>query len=121
MYAPVFATCSASSPVTALIGTSPVRLYLFGEAPAGTAKPYVVWQTISGSPDNVMNGLPSSDSYLIQIDVYADTAASARAVAAALRNSIEPVAHITRWSGDSVDPDTNARRLSFDVSWIVNR
>jgi hypothetical protein len=121
MYAPVFSVCSASAPVTALIGTSPVRLYLFGEAPQRTAKPYAVWQTISGSPENFINQTPDVDSYLLQIDVYADSASSARAVAAVLRDALEPVAHITRWGGESIDPDTNARRYSFDVSWIVQR
>lgn len=35
MYAPIFAVCAADPAVTALLGTSPVRIYPFGEAPEG--------------------------------------------------------------------------------------
>lgn len=121
MYAPIFTTASASSAVKALIGTSPVRLYLFGEAPQGVAKPYAVWQTISGTPENYINQVPDIDSYTLQIDIYAATASSARAVAQALRDAIEPVAHIVRWGGESRDEATGNYRFSYDVDWFVKR
>ena len=121
MYAPIFVTASASSAVKALIGSNPVRLYLFGDAPQGVTKPYVVWQTISGVPENYISQVPDIDSYTIQVDIYADTASSARAVAKELRDVIEQVAHIVRWGGESRDDETNNYRFSFDVDWFVYR
>lgn len=121
MYAPIFAVCSASTQVKALIGSNPVRLYPFGEAPQGVIYPYVAWQGFGGQPENYLGTLPDADSYNTQIDVYADTAASARAVAKALRDAIEPVAYVTSWRGESRDPDTKKYRFSFDVAWIVLR
>jgi hypothetical protein len=121
MYPPIFATISTSSAVKSLIGSSPVRFYPFGEAPQGLTLPYAVWQTIGGFPENYLGDLPDVDSYAIQVDVYALTADAARAVAAALRNAIEPHAHIVRWGGESRDPDTKNYRYSFDVDWYVQR
>tara|TARA_R110002124_G_scaffold85350_2_gene221428 strand:+ start:13556 stop:13927 length:372 start_codon:yes stop_codon:yes gene_type:complete len=121
MYAPIFTVCAASSAVTSLLGTSPVRLWPFGEAPEGTQTPYAVWQGIGGNPENYINQRPDIDSFDLQVDVYADTASSARNVAEALRDAIEPNAHITSWRGERRDPETKRYRFSFDLEWFVER
>lgn len=121
MFAPVFQVCSASAAVTALLGVAPTRLYPFGEAPQGAVYPYAVWQAVGGAPENFLAGRPDADSYTTQVDVYADTAASAREVAKALRDAVELVAHVVAWRGESRDPETKKYRFSFDVAWIVRR
>lgn len=121
LYPPVFSVCSASTTVKLLIGSNPVRCYMFGYAPQGVVLPYVVWQTIAGNPENYLGDLPDLDKFQTQIDVYALTEASARAVAKALRDAIEPVAYITSWGGESTDPETLHKRYSFDVDWHVIR
>lgn len=120
MYAPIFTVCSASTAVKAVIG-NPIRLYAFGEAPQGVAKPYAVWQVVGGSPENYLNQVPDADSYSLQVDVYGDNAASVRGVAEALRDAIEPVAYITAWRGESRDTETRDYRYSFDIDWYVLR
>ena len=117
----IFPTCAADPAVTALLGTSPVRLFPFGMAPAGVAKPYAVWQQVGGSPENYLMGVPDIDSVTLQVDVYATTTSSAKAVAAALRDAIEPVAHVVAWRGESRDTETGNYRVSFDVDWFVPR
>lgn len=121
MYPPIFSVCSANSGVTAVLGSSPCRLYPFGEAPDNIAAPYAVWQTISGSSENYLGNSPDADNFVIQVDVYADSASAARAAALALRNAIESSAYVLAWNGETRDPDTNRYRYSFDVSWIVQR
>ncbi|HBO3004317.1 TPA: DUF3168 domain-containing protein [Pseudomonas aeruginosa] len=121
MYPPIFTVAAADPGVTALIGSNPVRLYLFGEAPQGVVYPYVAWQSLGGLPENYLGTLPDADSYNTQIDVYADTATSARTVAKALRDAIEPIAYVTSWRGESRDTETKKYRFSFDVAWIVQR
>jgi len=121
MYAPLFSTISASAEVKALIGSNPVRCYMFGSAPQGVTLPYAVWQTISGNPENYLGQVPDLDRFTTQIDVYAATETSARNTAKALRDAIEPVAHITAWRGESTDPETFHKRYSFDVEWHVKR
>ncbi|HFS0752972.1 TPA: DUF3168 domain-containing protein [Pseudomonas aeruginosa] len=121
MYPPIFTVAAADPGVTSLIGSNPVRLYPFGEAPQGVVYPYAAWQSFGGLPENYLGTLPDADSYTTQIDVYADTVASARAVAKALRDAIEPMAYVTSWRGESRDTETKKYRFSFDVDWIVQR
>lgn len=121
MYPPIFQVCSASAAVKALIGTNPVRLYPFDEAPQGVIYPYVVWQMVNGSPENYLGDRPDIDGYTTQVDVYADSATAARNVAKALRDAIEPAAYITAWRGESKDEATKKYRYSFDVDWLTPR
>lgn len=121
MYPPIFETCAADPDVQTNIGVTPTRFYQFGEAPPKVLLPYAVWQTVSGFPENYINEVPDIDRHSIQIDVYASTAAQARDVAKALRDAIEPYAHVTSWRGEDRDPDTRNFRISFDVDWMVLR
>ena len=120
MFPPIFATAAAAAPVVALLG-SPLRFFLFGEATQSTAKPYAVWQTVTGYPANYLGQRPDLDRYTTQVDVYATTVSSARAVADALRQAFEGVAYITSWRGERKDPTTNNFNVSFDVEWHVPR
>lgn len=104
--------------------TGPLRIYLFGKAPQNSPLPYVVWQMAYGSPENYLDKVPDVDSMGTQFDVYASPsqgAIVARQVAQAIRDAIEPHAHIVSWRGDSTDPQTNNCRFSFDADWWVNR
>ncbi|MEZ3415201.1 DUF3168 domain-containing protein [Pantoea dispersa] len=121
MIAPIFPVCAASAEVNALIGGDRLRLYPFGLQDDAVVYPYAVWQNITGGPENYLGQRPDADAFTLQVDVYADTPDEAIAVAEALRNAIEPHAHITRWGGQSRDDETKRYRYSFDVDWIVLR
>lgn len=121
MFAPIFQVVAASAQVTAVLGTAPVRFWPFGKASENPALPYAVWQQVAGSPENYINQVPDLDSYTLQVDVYASTGTSARAAAKALRDAIEPHAHIVAWRGESEETETKLIRISFDVDWLVPR
>ena len=121
MTPPIYSVCAANSGVTALIGSSPVRLYQFGEAPQGVSLPYAVWQIIGGSPENYLNQVPDVDGFSIQIDVYGSTASSVRNAAKAIRDAIEPTAYVTSYNGESRDYETKLYRYGFSVDWLVHR
>ncbi len=121
MYPPIFEVAAASAEVKALLGSSPTRLYPFGSAPQGVAKPYATWQTVGGSPENYLGNRPDIDLFAIQIDVWAEQATSARTVAQALLDVIERHAYVTAYNGESRDPQTLSYRYSFDVDWHVHR
>lgn len=122
MTPPIVQACLNSPAVTALLGVgAAMRLYSFGEAEQGVAKPYAVWQVISGSPENYLAGRPDLDSITLQVDVYATTGDSARAVRDAIRDAIELDAYITRWGDEGRDTETKNYRASFDVDWMVHR
>ena len=119
--APIFVVCRASTAVTDLLGTNPTRLYPFGQAPQNVAKPYAVWQVIGGSPENYISGRPDTDTFALQVDVYADSGNSAKVVGDAIRFATELEAHTTNYNGDSRDKETGNYRHSFDIDWIVTR
>ena len=121
MIAPIFSVCAASASVTALLGSSPLRIYPFGLKDDDVIYPYAVWQNIGGAPEMYLDTLPDYDTFNIQVDIYADTVTASTAVAKALRDAIEPHAYITRWGDQVRDPDTKRYRYSFDVDWIVKR
>lgn len=122
MFAPIFSVCKASAAVNALLTSANVtRIYLFGEVPEGVIKPYVVWNTLTGSPENYLSGASDVDEFDLQIDVFADAATAARNTAKAVMDAIEPYAYVTRYGGEGRDPATKLSRYSFDVSWTVTR
>ncbi|GAB3099692.1 DUF3168 domain-containing protein [Aestuariicella hydrocarbonica] len=121
MYPPIFAICSVDAGVQAQLGSDQCRLYPFGLAPQGVTKPYAVWQQVSGGPENYINQRPDMDLFSIQVDCWATSADEARAVAQALRDAIEPHAHITAWYGDRRDPETKNYSYAFAVDWFTPR
>jgi len=121
MIAPIFAVCAASEAVNALIGGERLRLYPFGLQDDNVIYPYAVWQNVGGEPENYLNQRPDVDSFALQVDIFANTPDEAIAVATALRDAIEPHAHIVRWGSQSRDSETKRYRYSFDVDWIVPR
>ena len=122
MYPPIFEVCAQSPGAAALLGQNPMRFWPFGDAPQeNLAYPYAVWQLVTGSPENYITGLPDIDQYTVQVDVYALSANVARTVAQALRDAIEPHAHIVAWRGEAVERETRNYRLSFDSEWFNPR
>lgn len=121
MYPPLFSIVSLDATVLSVFGSNPVRVFPFGNAPEGIALPYAVWQTIAGSPENYVSNTPDIDSFMVQIDVYAENAADARNGAEALRDALEPHAHIVAWRGESVDYGTSNYRYSFDINFFTAR
>jgi hypothetical protein len=121
MYPPLFAIVSIDNDVQSLFGTNPVRVFPFGGAPEKVVLPYSVWQVVGGTPENYFSNSPDMDTFLVQVDVYAKTGASARACAEALRDAIEPHAHVVSWRGESQDQTTKNYRHSFDVNFLTAR
>jgi hypothetical protein len=122
MYPAIFPAINASSAVKALIGSNPVRFYQFGfNSTQPQTYPYAVWQRVGGSPENYVDKVPDIDTFSVQVDVYAKSADQARSVAAALRDAIEPVAHITSWLGETIDSETKNHRFTFLTDWWTPR
>ena len=118
---PIFMLCAADPFVTELLGTNPVRLFMFGMAPQNVQKPYGVWQVISGSPERYLAGRPDTEQHLLQIDVYSDNASEARTVLAAIEHAVELHSYVVRYGGESRDSETFNYRSSMDVSWHTYR
>lgn len=121
MIPPIFPICAVSQAVTDLLGSDPVRLYPFGMQNNSVVYPYAVWQNVDGDPENYLNQSPDIDLFSLQVDIYGSTDEEVIAVAVAIRNAIQTKANVTRWGGQTRDPNTNRYRYSFDVDWFVKR
>jgi hypothetical protein len=120
MIAPAYTLVSGSGAVQAVFG-NPVRVYGFGEAAQNVAKPYAVWQTIVGLPENYLGRVPDIDQHSTQVDVYGSTSASVIAAATALRNVYEVTAHMTSFRLWPKETDTNLFRVTLEIDFWTKR
>ena len=122
MYPPAFAIAVANSGVTAVLGTSPTRLWPFGHVPQNEVRPYAVHQLVYGNPDNSLSCVPTEDNYGLQFDAYAKTVTDARNVAAALRDAYEATYNqVVAWNGEFWEQATGLYRVSFTVEFWTER
>ena len=116
----VFPLLTAAAPVTALIGTTPTRAYRHGRAPQGVTAPYVTWNIAASTAQNTLTGVPSADLFNVRMDCWSDDDAQVEALATAVRDAIEPSAHMLGIVANDRDATTNRYRISmtFDF-WLL--
>lgn len=117
----IFPILSGSVPVTALVGSNPVRIFPFEEATEGVTYPYVTWTVITGTPANTLDKLPVIDYLSTQVDIWGKTSASALDVAAAVRDAIEPHAHMVGLGSMERDLETKSYRVRLDFDFFIER
>lgn len=122
MYPPIYQLARNDAAVTALLGSPNPRLYPFGQASQNTARPYAVWQTIYGNPNNTLSCVPGEDLLGCQIDVYANEQDDARKVAKALRDCIEASHNqVVSYNGEFWEQATGLWRVSFTAEFWTER
>jgi hypothetical protein len=121
MLPPVFTTLKASTAVKNIVGQNPPRIYRHGSAPQDTSKPYITWQLIVGTPENTLSELPATDRCTVQVDCWHQTDAGILLLAEAVRDAIEPSAHMTGVPLDLREPETKLFRMSLQFDWFVDR
>lgn len=119
----IFRMVAASPACTAILGAPPtMRFVEFGEALQGTTThPYAVWQLITGIPANYLGQLPDNDDTRIQVDVYASAQLVARALAVAIRDAIEPHAHMVNYAQRPRDATTRNYGYLMDFEFFTPR
>jgi len=123
MSVPVFALLAASSSVTTLIGTAPVRAFPANSMPQTQVLPAVTWQVISGQPESYLAERAGLDYFRVQIDCWASTYTDANQLAAAVREALEDGANnvLDAFNPDDYETETKRFRVSFDFSFWVDR
>jgi len=97
------------------------RIYRHGNAPQGVGKPYIVWSLISGVPENTLSETPNIDRLPIQVDCYHQTDVGIVDLAKAVRDAIEPLAHMTNIPINLRETDTKLYRITLEFDWWLNR
>lgn len=121
MNPPVFAALKASPAVRAIVGVNPPRIYRHGNAPQDTARPYVTWEIDAVDPENNLSDLPAGDRITVTVHAWHQTDAGVVALAAAVRDAIEPHAHMTAVPVDEREPQTKLFHMAAVFDWIVGR
>ena len=122
MLPPVYVLLTDNDAVTALVGT---RIYRHGVAPQNVVAPYVTWALVSGTPENELSDLPRVDRMEVQIDCWSNNTgtgdAQVEAVAKAVRDALEPVAHMNIIIANEKDYETRRYRLGMQFTFWVKR
>ena len=127
MTAPIFELLYASEELKPYLQTTQphikLRAYEFGLADDAPIKPYLVWQDITGTPQNHIDCPAITDHITIQIDIYADTPDDLFAIKNAARRALEidNSCTVTNLRGNSREHETKLYRTGFDCNWFVDR
>lgn len=122
----IFPFLKASPAVTALIGagtdpiTDPVRVYRHGSAKQDVVKPYVTWSVPAGDAQITFEGA-DADTFRVQVDCWSDDGQEIDVLARAVRDALEPHAHLVAYLADERDPETKRYRISFAFDFIEPR
>ena len=120
MLPPVFQTLKASTAVKSIVGTNPPRIYRHGSAPQDTSNPYITWFALP-APENTLSEAPLVDRVAVQIDCWHQTDAGVESLAVAVRDAIEPHAHMTATLADLREPETKLYRIALQFDWWLDR
>jgi hypothetical protein len=117
----LFPLLFASTPVKALLGASPLRVFPWNRAPQNVEKPYAVYAVYNGNPENYMSNTPDIDNKGTQLNIYGNTSKSVEDCFIAIRNVIEPVAHMTSFSTPALDADTDLYSVTMEFDFWDER
>lgn len=116
MNPPIFPLILADTACKAILGENPTRFYPWGRVPQNSKKPYAVYTVYNAIPENYLGDLPDIDNKGTQVNIYADRPDDIDTAYTAIRNALEPHAHMTSFS--SFDPDNQTdlynMRMEFD-------
>lgn len=105
MISSFFEKVSADAGVKLLLGSSPCRIFPFGDAEPKTLKPYAVYQ-VGGVPENYVNQTPDIDNYTVNVEVIGEDVKSVLNAAKAIRDAIEPFGHVFTLASAGREPKT---------------
>lgn len=115
------AALKGDTTVASYLGTAPLRVYPFGDAPDALTYPLATWQTVTGTPENNLSETPPIDRIGVQIDVYAATAGECWEISAAIRDVLETIGHMTYFGNTERAPDVRKYRQTLSFDFWLNR
>lgn len=118
MNVPIFTTLTGAVAVTSLIGE---RIYRHGDAPQNVARGYVTWYALA-TPENTLSEIPGIDRVSVTIDCWSPDDTEVETLADAVRDTIEPLAHMTSRVNDNRDRSaTKLYRITLQFDWWLSR
>ncbi|MGQ7243705.1 tail completion protein gp17 [Salinicola sp. V024] len=88
-------------------------------APEGVAYPYIVYNTITSNPFNVLKGKPVAEAVSVQVDIYAKDYVSCLMLAQVLREELIDQCYM-QLNLETFDDETKSYRISHDLDFITS-
>lgn len=117
MFPPVYRTIRTPE-VAAIVGD---RIGRHGEVAQDEARPYIVWQIVTGNPHDQLSGPPTSDFTTIQIDCYHADDGGVETLASSVRAALDAELIVNRITVNNRDAQTRLYRVSIDADFINQR
>lgn len=121
MLPPIFQLLKNSAEVKAIVGTNPPRIFRYNDVPQDTQRPYVSWFVIDAQPENSLSDLPTVDRMSVQVDCWHPTDAGIERLAQAVRDAIEPHAHMTGMPINARERETKLYRIALQFDFWHDR
>jgi len=118
MLPPIFQTLKNNAEVFAIVGNG---IYPHGDAPQGAQRPYVTWHIVSAVPQNELSDVPNIDNISIQVDCWHISSEGMLNLTKAVRNAIEPFAHMIAIPINERDFETKLYRITLQFDWWLDR
>ncbi|MGR9107776.1 MAG: tail completion protein gp17 [Gammaproteobacteria bacterium] len=119
MYPPVYDRFSSNPQIVAVVGD---RIFGHGEAPELTNKPYIVWQSLNGSPLICLGEAPNTDRWTIGIYIYAVNTTDLLNLMQVIRDEIYAFGGtVTDFSDDIRDEETRLFTATIAFDWFYPR
>lgn len=120
MKVPVYSLLNVAA-VTNIVGTFAIWQDVLPQQ-YGTKRKYVTWSIVGGAPENYLDQVPTMDSGRVQIDCWvgaelADGAKVCQDLMIAVRNAIEPRAHMISTPLSGYEPDTKLYRYLLEFQF----
>ena len=110
----LYATINNDAGVTTLVAD---RIYP-QVAPDNASVPYVTYQVVATEAHNLLAGAPPTERKLIQINCISNSYANAKAIAEAIKSSLNVSTGYLNSEGDDYFPQTENHRVRLDFSLI---
>lgn len=118
MLPPVYETLTADSNTLGLLGTN---IFRHDDAPQDVSAPYATWFA-SVAPENSLSEVPGIDRVTVTVNCYSADDAEVELIARAVRDAIEPVAHLISTPIDNRDRGgTKLYRIALQFDWWLSR
>lgn len=106
----------AASAVTTLVPASRITPII---RPQSITTPSITLQRIATVPQNHLRGDGDLDLHTVQIDSWADSYASALAIADACRTAMQSAGHVLTLEVDNYEPDVTPELYRVTQDWSV--
>lgn len=121
MNPPIFEILNRSVQVRLQLGSNPLRVYPWDRAPQNPVYPYACYNMYNAVPENYLGKVPDIDNKGTQLIIYSKNTSKLELCYRAVRDAIEPEAHMTNFQTIDKDDDTDDYAVIMDFDFWEDR